>query len=120
MRYWPGKRFTNVNSPSLPLVCVRFSEVPRFVRVTFASGTEAPELVESAESAGFGEEAGEVEGPEGLEEQMEEVAVASGPAVREPGRVAIGGGARGTNVHIATDDLVDVLGADVVDVTKPG
>ena len=44
MRYWPGKRLTKVNSPSLPLVCVRFSEVPRFVRVTFASGTEAPEL----------------------------------------------------------------------------
>ena len=34
-------------------------------------------------------------------------------------RVAIGGGARGVNVHLAPDDLVRVLGADVVDVTVP-
>ena len=34
-------------------------------------------------------------------------------------RVAIGGGARGVNVHLAPADLVRILGAEVVDVTKP-
>ena len=33
--------------------------------------------------------------------------------------VAIGGGARGVNLHLAPGDLVDVLGADVVDVSIP-
>src|SRR5690242_8175895 len=33
--------------------------------------------------------------------------------------VAIGGGARGVNLHLAPGDLVDVLGADVVDVSVP-
>jgi Cys-tRNA(Pro) deacylase len=34
-------------------------------------------------------------------------------------RVAIGGGARGMNVHLAPDDLVRALGAELVDVTVP-
>lgn len=34
-------------------------------------------------------------------------------------RVAIGGGARGVNVHLAPADLVAALAADVVDVTVP-
>jgi Cys-tRNA(Pro) deacylase len=33
--------------------------------------------------------------------------------------VALGGGARGVNVHIAPDDVVEHLGAVVVDVTSP-
>ncbi len=33
--------------------------------------------------------------------------------------VAIGGGARGVNVHLAPADLVEALGADVADVTRP-
>jgi Cys-tRNA(Pro) deacylase len=33
--------------------------------------------------------------------------------------VAIGGGAHGVNLHVAGDDLIASLGADVVDVTKP-
>jgi len=35
-------------------------------------------------------------------------------------RVAIGGGARGVNLHLAAADLIRTLDADVVDVTKPG
>jgi Cys-tRNA(Pro) deacylase len=35
------------------------------------------------------------------------------------GRVAIGGGARGVNLHLAPGDLVAVLAAEVVDVTVP-
>jgi prolyl-tRNA editing enzyme YbaK/EbsC (Cys-tRNA(Pro) deacylase) len=34
--------------------------------------------------------------------------------------VAIGGGARGVNLHLESADLLHVLDADVVDVTKPG
>jgi Cys-tRNA(Pro) deacylase len=34
-------------------------------------------------------------------------------------RVAIGGGARGVNVHLGPDDLVSALRAEVVDVTVP-
>jgi len=34
-------------------------------------------------------------------------------------RVAIGGGARGVNLHLAPSDLVAVLGATVADVTQP-
>jgi len=33
-------------------------------------------------------------------------------------RVAIGGGARGVNIHLSAEELLDVLDADVVDVTK--
>lgn len=35
------------------------------------------------------------------------------------GRVAIGGGARGVNLHVAAADLLAYLGADVADVTRP-
>jgi Cys-tRNA(Pro)/Cys-tRNA(Cys) deacylase len=35
------------------------------------------------------------------------------------GRVAIGGGARGVNVHLEAGDLLGALGADVADVTRP-
>jgi Cys-tRNA(Pro) deacylase len=34
-------------------------------------------------------------------------------------RVAIGGGARGVNLHVAASDLLDELRADVADVTRP-
>ena len=34
-------------------------------------------------------------------------------------RVAIGGGARGVNVHLAADDLLRATQADVADVTRP-
>jgi prolyl-tRNA editing enzyme YbaK/EbsC (Cys-tRNA(Pro) deacylase) len=34
--------------------------------------------------------------------------------------VAIGGGARGVNLHLAPADLVRALGAQVADVTRPG
>jgi prolyl-tRNA editing enzyme YbaK/EbsC (Cys-tRNA(Pro) deacylase) len=36
-----------------------------------------------------------------------------------PGLVAIGGGARGVNLHLSPEDLVASLGADVADVTRP-
>jgi Cys-tRNA(Pro) deacylase len=36
------------------------------------------------------------------------------------GRVAIGGGARGVNLHVTGADLVANLGARVADVTRPG
>jgi len=39
--------------------------------------------------------------------------------IREVDRVAIGGGAHGTNLHLATGDLLGATRADVVDVTKP-
>jgi Cys-tRNA(Pro)/Cys-tRNA(Cys) deacylase len=38
-------------------------------------------------------------------------------AVLDPALVAIGGGARGVNVHLAPGALVDQLGAEIVDVT---
>ena len=44
IRYWPANRFTKVKRPSLPLDWVRFSAVPRLVRVTLASVTMAPEV----------------------------------------------------------------------------
>jgi Cys-tRNA(Pro) deacylase len=39
--------------------------------------------------------------------------------IREVDRVAIGGGAHGTNLHMGTDDLLRATGAEVVDVTRP-
>ena len=39
-------------------------------------------------------------------------------ALDEP-RVAIGGGARGVNLHFRPKDLVEATGATVADVTKP-
>ena len=41
-------------------------------------------------------------------------------SVLEPETVAIGGGARGVNLHVAPAELVAVLGAEVVDVSSPG
>lgn len=40
-------------------------------------------------------------------------------SVQERETVAIGGGARGVNLHVAPDDLIDALAAEVVDVTEP-
>ena len=40
-------------------------------------------------------------------------------SIRGLDRVAIGGGRRGVNVHIAPDDLVAATGAEIVDVTQP-
>ena len=40
-------------------------------------------------------------------------------AVLGPERVAIGAGAHGVNLHVASASLIDTLGADVVDVTRP-
>lgn len=40
-------------------------------------------------------------------------------SIRNLDRVAIGGGARGVNVHLSAADLVAVLKAEVADVTKP-
>ena len=40
-------------------------------------------------------------------------------AVLEPERVAIGAGAHGANIHVASAALIDTLGADIVDVTRP-
>jgi Cys-tRNA(Pro) deacylase len=42
--------------------------------------------------------------------------IADSSLTRQP-VVAIGGGARGVNLHLAPDDLVRVLGAEVVDVS---
>jgi Cys-tRNA(Pro) deacylase len=41
-------------------------------------------------------------------------------SIRGLERVAIGGGARGVNLHMSTADLLRATGADVADVTKPG
>ena len=40
-------------------------------------------------------------------------------ALLEQPVVAIGGGARGVNLHLAPGDLVSALGAEIVDVTVP-
>ena len=34
------------------------------------------------------------------------------------GRIALGGGAHGVNIHVDADELIRVLGATVADVTK--
>ena len=39
-------------------------------------------------------------------------------SVAETERVAVGGGAHGVNLHLASTDLLAFLGADVVDVTR--
>ena len=41
-------------------------------------------------------------------------------SIRGIERVAIGGGARGVNLHLASADLLRATSAEVVDVTKPG
>jgi len=40
-------------------------------------------------------------------------------SINEHALVAIGGGARGVNVHLAPVDLITVTGADVVDISVP-
>jgi Cys-tRNA(Pro)/Cys-tRNA(Cys) deacylase len=40
-------------------------------------------------------------------------------SVRRDDRVAIGGGARGVNLHLAVGALVHAVGADIGDVTRP-
>jgi Cys-tRNA(Pro) deacylase len=41
-------------------------------------------------------------------------------SVLEPATVAIGGGARGVNLHVAPADLLERLGATVADISIPG
>jgi Cys-tRNA(Pro) deacylase len=45
--------------------------------------------------------------------------VVADEAVPRGSRVAIGGGARGVNLHVSGTDLVAALGASVADVTRP-
>jgi prolyl-tRNA editing enzyme YbaK/EbsC (Cys-tRNA(Pro) deacylase) len=45
--------------------------------------------------------------------------VVADATVAGAGRVAIGGGERGVNLHLEAADLIRALGVDVVDVTKP-
>ena len=45
--------------------------------------------------------------------------VVADATIRDVDRVAIGGGAHGTNLHLATADLLAATAADVVDVTTP-
>ncbi len=45
--------------------------------------------------------------------------VVADTTVADLGRVAIGGGGRGVNLHVDADDLLAHLGADMADVTKP-
>ena len=55
--------------------------------------------------------------PFGSSEQWPVVADAS---VARLDRVAIGGGARGVNLHLSARDLLDHLQAQVADITRPG
>jgi Cys-tRNA(Pro)/Cys-tRNA(Cys) deacylase len=45
--------------------------------------------------------------------------VVADPTVLDVDLVAIGGGARGVNLHLAPAEVVRAFGADVVDVTRP-
>jgi Cys-tRNA(Pro) deacylase len=45
--------------------------------------------------------------------------VIADPLIRGLERVAIGGGARGVNLHVSGPDLLEHLHADVADVTRP-
>jgi Cys-tRNA(Pro)/Cys-tRNA(Cys) deacylase len=45
--------------------------------------------------------------------------VVADAAIMRPGRVAIGGGARGVNLHLSPSDLVRAVRAEVADVTRP-
>jgi Cys-tRNA(Pro) deacylase len=45
--------------------------------------------------------------------------VVADPAIRTTGRVAIGAGAHGANLHVASGDLLAVLDAAEADVTSP-
>ena len=40
--------------------------------------------------------------------------------IRDAGRVAIGAGAHGVNLHVDGEDLLRALGADQADITSPG
>ena len=55
--------------------------------------------------------------PFGAERSWPVIADASLATLR---RVAIGGGARGVNLHLAAADLVAHLGAELADVSDPG
>jgi Cys-tRNA(Pro)/Cys-tRNA(Cys) deacylase len=46
--------------------------------------------------------------------------VVADASILEVDRVAIGGGARGLNLHLSPGDVVRALAADVADVTRPG
>lgn len=46
--------------------------------------------------------------------------VVADASILEVDRVAIGGGARGVNLHLAPGDAVRALAADIADVTRPG
>jgi Cys-tRNA(Pro)/Cys-tRNA(Cys) deacylase len=45
--------------------------------------------------------------------------VVADATVMDVERVAIGGGARGVNLHLSPNDLVETVGAEVADVTRP-
>jgi len=45
--------------------------------------------------------------------------VVADAGIRSVDLVAIGAGAHGVNLHVAAEDLIQTLGASVVDVTKP-
>jgi Cys-tRNA(Pro)/Cys-tRNA(Cys) deacylase len=45
--------------------------------------------------------------------------VVADATVMDAERVAIGGGARGVNLHLSPNDLVETVGAEVADVTRP-
>ena len=72
-----------------------------------------PDESEAKEATGY--ERGTIT-PFGSERPWPVIADASVPRL---GRVAIGGGARGVNLHMRAADLVTQLDADVADVTRP-
>ena len=72
-----------------------------------------PDAAEAKEVTGY--ERGAIT-PFGSERTCPVIADATIPAI---GRVAIGGGARGVNLHLDANDLIRHLGTDVADVTKP-
>jgi Cys-tRNA(Pro) deacylase len=45
--------------------------------------------------------------------------VVADETVLRPARVAIGGGARGVNLHLSPEDLIASVGAETADVTRP-
>jgi len=73
-----------------------------------------PDQDEAREATGY--ERGAIT-PFGSRRQWPVVADAS---VTRLDRVAIGGGARGVNLHLSARDLLDHLGAQVADITRPG
>ena len=73
-----------------------------------------PDQDEAREATGY--ERGAIT-PVGSKRQWPAIADAS---VAKLDKVAIGGGGRGVNLHLMAKDLLEHLGADVADVTKPG